>query len=306
MNEVLSTRRLSWLALAAALAALALVPSGASAAICDFAIDQSNDGTDGGGILGGGRSMWSTEESTGDLEDAMLLPRRPGGLGRFDAFDGYGTAEVNNTAYDNPDPDDEGCTRSDGGRTLRYPSYEVIGDVIIRPELYVDDKRPFGRQYLTITNNTAVTALLDIGWDGDLGSDNLTNVDKTSSGNAIADARARGGVDDRWATSCEDTGDPGCKQQNRFRDPELAHNWEGKGQKPQSADVVVFADGDSDFDVTFEDVAVGAGKTIALMEVVTLARNIKDARDAADQVDGAPGFIFAGLSNQQKQRIKNW
>jgi hypothetical protein len=278
---------LAWLVLPMAAGVMALAPASASAALCGQAFD------------GAGASHWYANGGGGEFDDVEALFGSLA-IARGDAFDGYGVAEIDGNAYDNPDPNDAGCTRK--GRTLKFPGDGPVADIRVRPELYVSGKRPLGRQLVSIRNTGNSPVTFDFGWDGDLGSDSDTNVANTSSGDALVAAN------DRWATSCDDTDADGCGNVagEAFRDLEVASNWERKGQKKESADVVVLADGDSNFDVTFEDITLQPGKTKVFMEIVHVAKTIKSANRAARKTEGGPGFAFAGLKQKTINRIQNW
>jgi hypothetical protein len=226
------------------------------------------------------------------------------GFGRYDAFDGYGEATIGLNDYENPDTD--GCTRVNNGHGLRFPGdTTVLGGLTVIPELYADPKKPFGRQLVLLRNTAGGPITFDFEFDWDLGSDSATNVDRISSGNGIAAAN------DVWATSCEDANTNGCatvQNGERFRDPELAHNWERKGKKPDSADAIALADTSSDIDVEFDDVTVPAGKTFAYMEVVSLGRTIKAVRKAAPRIAKNPKDygVFKGLTKAERRALRNW
>ena len=286
----ISKRWYGLLAIPAALVAFGVAPAGASAADCEFA------------WVAGNGSSFDSEEGLGDFYDGAMLPIGPGvdyaGSDlRQDAFDDYGIAEIEGNDYSNPDT--EGCSRD--GRTNRFPAYEPVADIRVVPELYVSKTKPLGRQLVTIRNTGNTPATFDFAFDGDLGSDSSTSVARSSSGNSSVNAG------DLWATSCEDAGADGCANQDVIsRDPEIAHNWERKGKKRDSADEVVLADGDGDFDVAFDDVRLKPGKSKSFMLIVQLARNIKAANKLVKQVADGPRYLFAGLSKKERKRIQNW
>jgi hypothetical protein len=253
--------------------------------------------------VGGNGSSWDSEEASGDFYDGAILPIGPGvdyaGTDiRQDAFDDYGIATIDGNAYSNPD--DVGCTRD--GRTNRFPADEPVAGISVRPELYVSKNKPLGRQLVTVTNTGDTQATFDLSFDGDLGSDSSTKVAKSSSGNSTVNAA------DVWATSCEEDGeDEGCATADTVsRDPELAHNWERKGKKEDSADDVQLVEDDGDFDVVFEDVKLGSGKRKSFMLIVQMARNIGTANKLVKRVEDGPKYVFAGLSKKERKRVQNW
>ena len=278
------------LAVAAVFVAFAAAPAGASAADCEFA------------WLGGNGSGWDSEETNGNFYDGAMLPTGPGidyvsSELRDDPFDDYGIPDVDGTDYSNPDSD--GCKRD--GRTNRFPADEPVTDIKVTPELYVPKDRALGRQLVTLKNTGASNATVDFRFDGDLGSDNYNRVAKSSSGDASVDDG------DVWATSCEDVEADGCADQADLgRDAELAHNWERKGNKQDSADVVALANGSSNLDVTFEDVKLKPGQSKSFVEIVQMARTIGEANKAVKRVEDGPGYLFAGLSDKERGLIQNW
>jgi hypothetical protein len=157
---------------------------------------------------------------------------------------GFSLVSVGGTFYTTPDFD--GCKPFAGGHGLRFPT-QTIGVLEVTPTLYLGRTKPFGRQLVFVKNTSAAPTTIAFLFDGDLGSDSDTNVDRSSSGDQTVDGA------DVWATSCEDLDADGCldTKGEKFRDPELAHNWERKGKKPKSADQVVLADGNGDFNVSF-------------------------------------------------------
>lgn len=289
----MSTGALRWwcgvLALPVALVVLGAAPAGASAADCEFA------------WVAGNGAGFDSDETNGDFYDGGVIPAGPGvdyvgSEFRGDAFDDYGIAGIDGNGYANPDT--QGCTRA--GRTNRFPAYEPVAGIRLRPELYVAKNRPFGRQLVTIRNTGSSAVTFDFGFDGNLGSDTATTIGRSSSGNGTVDAG------DVWATSCEDAEVDGCANQTVVnRDPEIAHSWERKGRKRESADEVVL-DAASDFDVTFEDVRLRPGQSKSFMQIVHLAHNIRVANRLAKKVERGPKYLFAGLSKKERRRIQNW
>lgn len=270
--------------------ALLLVPaSQATAASCD------------GALKGAGPSGWQSDGEDGEFEEAMLLTSVGLDALRDDALDDYGEPEINDSGYQNNS--EAGCKQSKRTNEIVFPTRTVEG-VAVTPQLYASKRKPFARQYVSLRNPGPGPVTVDFGWDGDLGSDGGTRVAKSSSGDATATAG------DRWATSCEDDEGDGCAKtvgDDVDRDPELAHNWRGKGA-PASPSAVILATGDGDFDVTFANVTIGPGKTVAFMQVVSLAPKIKAANRAAQAIDRNPAKygVFKALSKKERKRLRNW
>jgi hypothetical protein len=276
------------LAFAALFAASSLTPR-ASALGCDRVT-----------IGGAGPSTWRLEADA-NFDEAALFSRSLG-FYRADAFDGYGTPWAGGLFYANPQ--EARCSGENGGQEWAYAT-DTLGTVKVTPKLYADPRRPFGRQYFSIKNTTAGPIVIDIGFmNGNFGSDSNTEIDRTSSGDGTVTPA------DSWATSCEDNDLDGCTNVvgEAVRDPELAHTWERASGAEQNADVISLADGSDSFEVEFDDVPIPAGKTIALMGIVTLALDITDARKAAARAANNPADagVFRGLSKKERKRLVNF
>jgi hypothetical protein len=280
-----------------AVLALAAAPSPARAFECAVTIDHSEN--EPGAITGAG-SLWESDGTNGEFEEALLLDRSVG-VSRYDALDGYGRGFVGGLGYENPDFN--GCKRINDGQGLAFPT-DVLGNIEVTPTIYADPRKPFGRQLVSFKNTSGTPTVADLKFDGDLGSDSNTKVAASSAGAVAVTPR------DSWATSCEDGDDDGCAnvKGELIRDPELAHNWQRRGSAEEKADVIVLANGASGFDVTFEDVEIEPGRTVSLMEVVSIHRRIGSANDTAAKIVKDPaGFgVFRGLSKTQRKRILNW
>jgi hypothetical protein len=286
------------IALAAAVA-LGFAPARAGAAECERDVSNNGEGDPPGALLGAG-TLWETQSNTGQFEDAMLLDGG-NGLSRGDAFDDYGRPFVNGGGYFTSST--QGCKRVNGGHGVRYPT-ETMGDLKVTPTLYVDQRRPFGRQLVMLKSTANVAETYSISIQGDLGSDSETKVARSSSGNATVNAG------DAWATTCEDLDGDGCgdAKGEPFRSPELVHSWQRQGKAREKADVVSLVSTSEGFETEFLEVKVGAGKTVALLHVVSLHKNIKRANEAAAKIGKDPaGYgVFRGLNDTQRKRILNW
>lgn len=271
----------------------------AQAVNCTFDLESSNDGSDPGAITGGAGSLWEAENG-GSIED-VALPDKKQHISRFDAFDTFGSSNLGAHTYANPDTD--GCKIGGGGQRLTYPT-DITQAIHMTPVVYISKKKPLGLNLIFLENTLGADQVVDFEFDGDLGSDSNTEVDRTSSGNGTADEN------DAWSTSCEDPDDDGCSdvKGEKFRDPEVAVNWQRKGNTKEKADVVEFVDGSSSIDVTYNDITIKAGKTVALAEIGSVYANIDAARKAAKKIGADPeGYgALAGLSSKEKNQLLNW
>jgi hypothetical protein len=278
--------------LAGAAALVALLGGGATtatAAPCD------------GGFFGGGPlSAWELDND-GEFNDADLFPSVGADPFREDAFDDYSEVEINGDDYDNPNTD--GCRYPRNNREVVFPT-DVVNGIAVRPQLYVSGRAALGRLFVSLRNTTAGPLTVEFAWDGNLGAGDPV-VGATSSGDQSMNQ------DDRWGTSCDDEDLDGCSNVagETERDPELSFNWEGKGSKKHSADIVEDPElTDDDVRFQFDDVTIGAGKTVTFLNVTTLAPKIRAANKAARAIDRNPkeAGVFAKLSKKELKRLQNW
>lgn len=281
-------------ALSASVATVALLSGGAGQA---SAADCDRD------TIGPGKpfTLWEFDEDGQFSEATMFLDAGPESE-RGDAFDDYGVVSLDGTEYENPN--DAGCVRKAKGHDIAFPADDVNG-VIVKPQLYIGQRKPFGRQFVSLRNPGPGPVTMDFAWDGDLGSNGSTVVGTSTSNDSSMNQG------DRWGSTCEDDDSDGCGDAagESSRDPELAHNWEGKGKKKHSADLVFDPElNDGDVLFQFDDVTIGAGKTVTFMQIVSLATSIKAANRAARAIDRKPTRygVFAGLSKQERKRLQNW
>lgn len=289
-----------WTVSLLALAALALIPTvapgRAEAAFC------------GGGLTGANYSAgWMLDGSEAVFADAVMVLRTGRDVVRTDAFDDYLNVEIDGTYYNNPTS--RGCSfrkLRKAGTEVVFPAREVVAGVTARPRLFASRGKSFARLLVTLRNTDNAPKTVSFAWDGDLGSDSSTRVHTTSSGDTAMT------VADRWAVSCEDWADNGCGtvSGDEFgHDPEIAHNWERKGKKKHSADTVldVQAFGGS-VRFQYDNVTIGAGKSIAFMHVVSLAPTAKRAVRLARAIDRNPAKVgvYAGISKRERKKLQNW
>ncbi len=279
--------------LAGGFSGLALsLPSVASAASCEATLN------------GGSNSVWRTEVN-GSFIDAELSASG-GKPFRGDAFDRYTRAQVGAFQYENFDP--AGCEK-EGKHELAYPSRVVDNNpdiaMLATPKLYVSPNRSFARILLVLEAPGQDPVLNFFGWFGDLGSDSLTAIGTTSSGNAKMTR------EDRWATSCEDLAGNGCAVApgEEGRDVELAYVWEGPGARLSTANgSVTSAEPNGKPTAYPQAAAVKPGKPLVLMSVVALSRTIGNANRTARKISRDPKEygVFKGMSKAEIKRLRNW
>ena len=256
-----------------------------------------------GGLRGGGPSAWQADGTDGELDEGVLFTDVGLDALRDDAVDGYGLPQVDGSDYENTSA--AGCNYTRDGREILFPARTVSG-VSVKPQLFVSKRKPTARQFVSLRNPSGSPVTIDFSWEGDLGSDSGTAVGTSTSGDISMNQG------DRWGTSCEDDEADGCGNidgDDVDRDPELAHNWEGRGVGAGSADLVFdpeLNDGEVFFE--FQDVTIGAGKTKTFMQLVSLAPSIRKASRAAKAIDRNPARAgaFDRLSKQERRRLVNW
>jgi hypothetical protein len=291
MNAARMQLRRSSILLCGALGALALgaaAPREAHAISCD------------GDIRGGGPSGWSVNATLGTFDDAVLFTNGFDAI-RDNAFD-MGPAAGISTTYVNPDP--LGCRRVSHGRGVNFPA-ETLDGVEVKPKLYFQTRRPVARTLVLLTNPGTSPVTIEFSFDGEPGSDSATRVGTTSNGNATVETA------DAWATTCEDQQNDGCAGTagaDVDRDPELVHNWERQGPKPDSADLFEVATGFDDYDVRWLYVTIDPGKTAAFMDVETMAPTIARANRFARRAARHPNDVglFNGMSTLERRELRNW
>jgi hypothetical protein len=279
-------------------AALALVASGiglgaaprtADAAYCYYPA-----------VTGGQRSFWTPDLGSGGFYESAIFSRSLGVYRDNFSFD-FGGPAINTTGYSNPK--DFGCHSEEHGQEWAMAPEEIDG-IRVTPKSYADPRRPFGRSYVTLKNVTGAPVTFDFSFDDSLGSGTDTNVDRTSSGDATANAG------DSWATVCDDPDGDGCANTSgeASRHPEIADGWQRLGKVKDKADSVTLADGSDDANITFGSITLKPEKRVAYMAVASIALNIKTARrEATRAAKHAKRYgVFRGLSKGERARLRNW
>ena len=217
--------------------------------------------------------------------------------GNNDAFDGYGEMRVDGSTYE-PD-DDFTCGPEDENREFAFGPEEMSGLTVTR-KLYVPASgTAFARWLDTVTNETSAPITVEIGFEGNLGSDGNEIVLGTSDGDTDVEDT------DAWAASDEDNGGGADDPEG---DPSLGHLMDSaRGTVADRLDVwAERPDGDGDIDVRYEDVTVQPGETLTYMHVA-LQRNTRDeALDDSIALGDAPPEVFAAMTFDELDRVQNW
>jgi Ca2+-binding RTX toxin-like protein len=323
-----------------AIAALSVLPSAASARDCS--IDNANplDYPDPGGnepaLLDSGGYEFDVSPQRqaapghGDFEDFATLydggsktTTTPAGpRNADDSWDAWGALFVGpggdaNVANEYFSTNDESCTREDGDRELVFPPIPLNGLTVQRKLFVASSGMPGGRllQLLTNSSRAPVTTSVQIGDTfsndnfGDLGSDDLTAVRASSSGDTSFTPA------DLWLT----TSDHSNTGINANTDLALAHVIGGPGAR----EVIDFATlighdvGDplDNLAWRWDNVTLQPGQTTALA-VYEIQQGVASGNAAAEDAAAAsqaqaheaasPTALFAGMTKSEQAAVANW
>lgn len=223
---------------------------------------------------------------------------------RNDAFDGALAWHV----YGGSPP---GGPDSSGGYFKAGPVVSVTSNSVVGPnktlagltvhsELFFSAGKDVVRSILYLQNPSGSPIPVTVDNDNNLGSDNNTSVQATSSGDTTFDAT------DNWFVSCQQLTPGTC---NLTADPILTFAYQQVGAPVRATSVDPIANGNDNPNFRYS-VTVPAGQTRALMIFVQLSDTPAHAQtDAA--VFNSNGALFAtdylaGLSAAQKAQIVNW
>jgi hypothetical protein len=316
------------LALGLALAAAALLGAGApsaSAAVC------GDNGTtqlfDSGGYYfdftmgnttGPDRNQPFATLYNGGVNGPFDMP--PGPVTTSDSYDNWGAlfvgpgadaSEANLYSSD----DNDSCANEDGGREHVYPQVEMAQNgLLVQRKIFVSDAGPLGARILNLISNPTPNVIntdvqvgdtLSSDNRGDLGSDGLTAVRSSSSGDLALTAA------DRWAVTSDHTGG------TTNHDAALAHVIDGPGGRERiDFATLTGTDGTPQDNLAWRwHVRIQPGQTIALVsyevEQAVASRDAAtedaNARDQALAYEAAPpGVLFAGMSTAERAAVANW
>jgi predicted lipoprotein with Yx(FWY)xxD motif len=288
-----------FVALAAAVGALAAFPSLASAATCNHDGSGPNQVNDPSLIDSGGFFWDVTADSTVDDGYHELTDRA-------DAFDGFGRMVVSVDggatfiSYANPDPG--GCALAQDGHEIVFPdnTSSVPGVTLGRRVYAAPSGLAFLRYVDSLTNTTDSDESIRYRFGGDLGSDNSTTVAGSSSGDTVLNES------DSWVNTFEDPLGP-------LSDPEVTTVWDGTTQSPQrAAKAGFFAPGVSGFGTDPEEigteysVTLAPGQTKRFMHVIAMRLTLEEQATAAAAIAAEPDELRAGLSQADEDSIQNW
>ena len=187
----------------------------------------------------------------------------------------------------------------DGDRTV-VMNDQNIWDMTVHREVFVPDNDEFARWITVFTNNAENLQNIAILVDNNLGSDGLTRIHTSSSGDAAVDSA------DEWAVTFESFGVKKSGDDKGLfgdQDPRMGHVFFGS---------TVEGSGVSSFVANFSDVGLPSwqynvsmdpGETMAIMNFVTGQPNLADAVSKCEELALLLGNAMAGLSVEVRGQI---
>jgi hypothetical protein len=290
-------------AAAGATVMLAAMPAGAAAADCNYDGSYGAPPPDPSLVDPAGFS-WDIVAPNGVVEDGYHT-----GANLGDAFDTFGDLVLSAnfgasfTGYTNPDL--MGCVTEDAGREIAFPAdTTTVTGVSVSRKVYVPASGlAFARWLDTFMNTTGAAITFIARWGGNLGSDSLTTVAGTSSGDAVITAA------DNWANTVESTLGPAAA------DPPVTNMWDGASPPPQRAEKAGRFDPGATGYATWPTidregaeytVTLQPGETKRFMHVLALRLSQAEQSAASAALAAEPNDVFAGLSADENATIQNW
>jgi hypothetical protein len=324
-------------AVAAIAAVWMVVPSGALADECS--IDENSLTDPGSALFDGGAYEWDVFKATNGNEFAMRnfgafedggsngpAGNPAGPRETNDSYDEWPGLYVGSSSDDAPlgtsynSPDDNSCTREDGGRELVFPKLTINGLLVQRKLFVMPTGQQGARTLILVTNpgGAPATTSVQLGGsndnDGDFGSDMDTQVRSSSSGDASFDPA------DLWSVT-SDHHDGAANT-----DMALAHVVDGQGGIDRvDAASAVFAPDFDDMVMRWQNVAILPGQTAAFIEfevqhgVADANAGAEDAGAAAEaqaienavpkitrSSSAATSPLYSGMSAREIGSLRNW
>ena len=319
------------LVIAAAVAAVAMLPAVASAEECS--IDKVSNADPGNALFDSqGYEFDVTQASTTGPDrnqpfatlhnggDSGPAGNPPGPRGNSDSWDDWGALFIGGDGLPNLyfSNDDNSCTREDGGRELVFPQTMVNGLLVQRKLFVATSGLPGGRILNLVTNpgTAPITTSVQVGDvlsadnDGDLGSDDNTAVRSSSSGDTLLTTA------DLWGVTSDHQNGGGTQNS----DPALAHVIDGNGGRQRIGFVTLTGTVDlvepqDNLAYRWDNVTILPGQTAALLsfevqqDVAGADAATADANAAAQAnayETAGRQTIFAGMSEREIGSTRNW
>jgi hypothetical protein len=218
--------------------------------------------------------------------------------GSEDAYDTYGHLTVEPSGGSEEDYDSaatDACTHEEGGREVAYPvQTSGFGGLEVSRKVFVPDSGlAFARTLDIVSNPTGAAITATIRREGNLGTDSDTEIVETSSGDDVITP------DDAWAVIDEDD----------FEDtmPNIFWDSDAPGVQDRADDLSngPFDTADN-VEIVYQDVTIEPGAIVIYMHVDNQTENRPDGVDFAHANGGGPDEFYAGLSSDERSRLRNW
>jgi len=222
-----------------------------------------------------------------------------GGGSLTDAFDSFGGIRVNGTFFQQPSAQVDRTTTG-AGTFLNTITPQNIGGINTSLDYFFDQSSPTARVLATFTNTTGSSQAVNVLYGGNLGSDNDTIIESSSSGDAVFQQA------DRWFVSSD----------QGFGDPVLTFVRYGTGSVQTASNTFAVpgtdsGNGDVAYFTDVWDLNIDPGETQRLMWFVQLSETVATAvTNAATTFTNLTsldnGGLLEGLSTSQQSEIVNW
>jgi MYXO-CTERM domain-containing protein len=220
----------------------------------------------------------------------MLASTAGGGSDTYtitDTYDGYQGLYVNDVNYTNNGAGTMGC----GDREMTLGAQD-IGDLSVVRRVYIPDTDEFVRWLDVITNEGAADVDVTVRTANNLGSDGLTTLDETSSGDAVVTTA------DLWVTTYT------AYEGVRSYDARMGHVLQGEGALVPVT-TVAFADRDDTPEWTY-DFTLSPGQTGIILNFVTLQAFRSRATSKATELATLPDGTLACMTAEEQADILNF
>ncbi|MBI4552857.1 MAG: T9SS type A sorting domain-containing protein [Candidatus Latescibacteria bacterium] len=189
----------------------------------------------------------------------------------------------------------------ENGREIVFPIDSTLAGLHISRKVFVPDEGGRFARYLNIVVNPADTAVtVDLKVNGDLGSDSSTNLRATSISVGTFSLSNVSVADYLWfVTDDEDTSDP------TDSDAALAHVFDGLGGTDK-ADSVYFQQGNDEPSIFWKQVTIAPHDTVIYMMIESQRTLEAEVIAEARFITGLPPVLYAGMSNAELQKLKNF
>jgi hypothetical protein len=181
---------------------------------------------------------------------------------------------------------------------------QTIAGLNVTGQVYFSVNKAVARNVLFMQNPTGADITVSVLNASNLGSDNNTSIQATSSGDNPFNF-----ANDHWVVSCQQiTASPGTC--DLTADPILTFAMSEAGAPAQATAVQPIQNGSDKFYYSFNNITVPAGQTRALMILAQLSDTVAHATTDAALFNSAASLsgtdYLSGLTAAQKAQIVNW